>query len=248
MTVGGIVASADCDAAKLDALAFSDRTSVPYSDEIGDGLTLLFSESGLSLVGYGMSYRGDFTEMSRRVLGGHLQHEMLAKAAKTKCAHEHPVAIDATAGMGEDSFILAACGYEVTMLEKDPVIAALLADALRRAEGDAEIGGIISRMHLIEGDSIAYLGSLDCPPELVYLDPMFPERKKSGLIGKKLQLIQKLERPCDDERGLLDAALSAHPAKIVIKRPLKCAFLAGKTPGYSLKGKAIRYDCIVLPK
>ena len=248
MNSDSITVSAVGEAEREKAIAFSSCTSIPYSDENGDGLTLLFSAGGRSLVGYGMSYHGDFTSMARRVLGGHLQHEMLAKAAKTKSILEHPKAIDATAGMGEDSFILAACGYEVTMLEKDPVIAALLADALRRAEGDPDIGEIVSRMHFVEDDSIGYLRSLAEPPELVYLDPMFPERKKSGLIGKKLQLIQKLECPCSDESELLDAALSAHPAKIIIKRPLKGAYLAGKVPGYSIKGKAIRYDCTVLPK
>ena len=44
----------------------------------------------------------------------------------------------------------------------------------------------------------------------------------------------------------MEAAISAHPRKIVVKRPLKGPWLAGRKPHYSLKGKAIRYDCFVL--
>ena len=82
--------------------------------------------------------------------------------------------------------------------------------------------------------------------DVIYLDPMFPGRQKSGLINKKLQLIQKLEPPCSDEVELFEAAIQAKPSKIIVKRPLKSPFLAGKNPTYELKGKAIRYDCYAL--
>lgn len=226
---------------RAEAEALASHIGAPVSGTRGEGLTLLRNADGLSLVGYGMTYRGDFEGMLPRVTGGRLFHEMLVHIAKTK--EEHPTAVDATAGMGEDSFLLAAYGYEVTLLERDPVIAALLADALRRAEAHPILAPIAARMHLVEGDSIAYLQALSAPPDLVYLDPMFPERKKSGLIGKKLQLIQKLERPCGEEDVLFSAAMAAHPKKLVVKRPLKGPELAGVKPEYSIKGKAIRYDC-----
>ena len=73
---------------------------------------------------------------------------------------------------------------------------------------------------------------------------MFPEKRKSSLTKKKFQLIHELEKPCDDEEELLGAALSAHPRRIVIKRPLKGPYLAGIKPDYSIKGKTIRYDCL----
>lgn len=75
---------------------------------------------------------------------------------------------------------------------------------------------------------------------------MFPARQKSALIKKKFQLLQQLEQPCTDEDALLHAAIASAPYKIVIKRPLKGAWLADRKPDYSLKGKTIRYDCIVL--
>lgn len=230
----------DRDAADM----LSRQLGVPLADSMGEALTLVFDGTGLSLVGGGMRYQGDFARMLSRVTKGRLHHEMLVKLAKTKT--EHPVAVDAAAGMGEDSFLLAAAGYEVYLFERDRVIAALLGDALLRAEKDKQLRGIVGRMHLKEGDSIELMPQLGIVPEIVYLDPMFPPRKKSGLIHKKLQLIQKLEQPCADERELFDAAAALQPKKIIIKRPLNGAPLADRKPSYTVKGKAIRYDVVVL--
>ena len=230
----------DRDAADM----LSRQLGVPLADSMGEALTLVFDGTGLSLVGYGMCYQGDFAHMLSRVTKGRLHHEMLVKIARTKT--EHPVAVDAAAGMGEDSFLLAAAGYEVYLFEQDAVIAALLRDALYRAGEDDRLREIVGRMHLSEGNSIELMPRLGITPEIVYLDPMFPPRKKSGLIHKKLQLIQKLEQPCADERELFAAAAAMHPKKILIKRPLNGAPLADRKPSYTVKGKAIRYDVVVL--
>lgn len=228
-----------------EARILSERLGVRLSLSQGENLTVRVDGDGIALVGFGLTFRGDFEQMLRRVGHGHLQHEMLAHAAKTKA--DRPSAIDATAGMGEDSLILAACGYEVTMYEKNAVIAALLRDAMKRAEKNPELCEIVGRMHLEESDSINGLSELKEKPELIYLDPMFPKRRKSGLINKKLQLMQKLEQPCCNEIELLETAIEVRPKKIVIKRPLKGTYLAGKEPDYSIEGKAIRYDCFMFP-
>lgn len=227
-----------------DALA--KRLGVPISETPGDELTLYLDGDGLSLKGYGLSYQGDFEQMLYRISNGRILHEMLSRAAKIK--KEDPKAIDATAGMGEDSLLLAACGYEVTLFEQNPVIAALLEDTMKRAQKHPILVEIVNRMHLIEGDSIAYMSRCQETYDLIYLDPMFPARQKSGLIHKKLQLIQKLENPCSTEEALLEAAMKLGPEKIVVKRPLKGACLAQKEPNYTIRGKAIRYDCYVFPK
>lgn len=237
-----IVARDGADPAYVRAL--SDKTGAHIAQETGEGLTLLVDKDGLTLSGFGLSIKGDFGAMLRRVDKGRLAHEMLVKLAKTK--EPRPFAVDATAGMGEDAFLLAAAGYEVVLFESDPVIAALLSDALARALSEPRLSDIVSRMKLIEGDSVRGLAELDKAPDIVYLDPMFPARTKSGLVGKKLQLLQKLEKPCSSEEELLTAAIGAKPKKIIIKRPLNGPCLAGRKPSYSVKGKAIRYDCIVL--
>ncbi len=223
------------------AESFSRRTGSPIVNKPGDYLTVLFDSKGVSLSGFGLSYQGDFENMLHRVTNGRLQHEMLAKAVKTD--QENLKAIDATAGMGEDSLLLAACGYQVTLYEQNPVIAILLKDALRRAKKNTVLKDIVSRMQLVEGDSIEHLNKRLDPVNVIYLDPMFPGRQKSGLINKKLQLIQKLEPPCSKETALFDAAMAAQPSKIIVKRPLKSPYLDERVPSYSLKGKAIRYDC-----
>lgn len=216
-------------------------------------LYLKVSRDGLSLMRDGMELRPDFAEMLPRIKQGALQREMLVKAARVKGV-EAPRAVDATAGLGEDSLLLAAAGFTVTLCEADPVIAALLEDALARASAHEVLGPIVERMHLVAGDSritLARAGaSTGAQPDVVYLDPMFPGRTKSAAVKKKFQLIHGLERPTEplDEESLLQAALAAHPRKVVIKRPVKGPHLAGVKPSHAIAGKAVRYDCIVPPR
>ncbi|MCQ2463760.1 MAG: class I SAM-dependent methyltransferase, partial [Clostridia bacterium] len=106
------------------AESFSRRTGAALSDNPGDELTLLYDANGVTLTGYGLSFRGDFEQMLHRLTEGRLQHEMLVHITKTK--QPFPKAVDATAGMGEDSVLLAAAGYDVTMYEQNAVVAALL--------------------------------------------------------------------------------------------------------------------------
>lgn len=215
-------------------------------------LVLRLDENGLSLVGDGMMLRADFTAMLPRLRPGKLQNELLVRAAKLKGAPS-PKAFDATAGFGEDSLLLAAAGFDVTLYESDPVIAALLRDALERAKTHPELAGIVERMHVHEGDSIDRLRRMaetepaDEMPDIVYLDPMFPARSKSAAVKKKFQLLHLLERPCSNQDEILEAALSVHPRKVIVKRPSKGPCLADRKPSYSLAGKAVRYDCIVPP-
>ncbi len=239
----------DPGACREKAERIADKLKIPIrpasAGETEEGLFLSLDEEGLSLNQGGMKMRGDFLQMLPRLKQGKLQQEMLVKASKLKGLTERPTAIDATAGMGEDSMLLAAAGYEVYLFEKDPVIAALLEDALELARKTEELSETAERMHLTEGDSISVMNAGFIPADLIYLDPMFPSRSKSGLIKKKFQLLQQLERPCSDEEELLLAAFNAHPKRIVIKRPAKGPHLAGRKPSYSIDGKAIRYDCIV---
>lgn len=215
--------------------------------QVGNGLFLTDDGSGLTLTDGKLVLRGDFTGLLPRLKKSNLQSEFLVKASKIK-GIEHPVIIDATAGMGEDSMILAAAGFEVYLFEYDPVIAALLKDALDRAMEIPELKEAAGRMHFTEGNSIDNMSKLEIAPDVVLLDPMFPARQKSALVKRKFQLLQKLEKPCSDENELLQAALNVKPGRIVIKRPLKGPFLGGMKPSYSLTGKAIRYDCIVIPR
>ena len=212
--------------------------------ELPQGLELKRDDKGLVLVGGDMELRGDFAHMLPRLRQANLRRELLVRAARIKGAAA-PVVVDATAGLGEDSLLLAAAGCEVTLCERDAVIAALLRDALERAANVPELSEAVGRMRLVEGDSIHTLRSLEQAPGVVFLDPMFPEKRKRAATNKKLQLFQQLERPCEDEDALMRAALDAHPRKVVVKRPLKGPYLAGIKPSSSLMGKVVRYDIVI---
>ena len=214
---------------------------------IGEATLCRLADGSLALVGDGLQMQGDFARMLPRLKQNNLQNEMLVKAAKIKHPDRLLTAIDATAGLGEDAILLAAAGFQVQMYERNPIIAALLQDALERAAKMEELSAIVSRMTFTEADSITALQQLTDRPDIILLDPMFPERQKSALIKKKFQLLHSIEQPCQDGEALLQAAIQAHPRKIIIKRPLKGPYLADVRPSHSLSGKAIRYDCIVLP-
>lgn len=213
-----------------------------------DGLQLIYDENALTLTDGDLKLSADLTNMIPRLKPNNLNGEMLVKASKIK-NHEGPLTLlDATAGMGEDSLLLAAAGFNVMLYEYDPVIGVLLEDALKRAKDTPELAEAAGRMTLYKEDSIKAMSEMTIAPDVVLLDPMFPERKKSALIKKKFQLLQQLESPCTNEKDMLEAAIKAGPRKIVIKRPLKGPFLADRKPDYSLKGKAIRYDCFVFAR
>lgn len=218
-------------------------------DDSSRGICLLVDEGGLWLCGDGLRTQGDFVRLLPRLTPHALARELLVRAARIKGV-EHPRAIDATAGMGEDSLLLAAAGFEVDLYERDPVICELLHDALHRASEHPGLASVVARMQLHGEDSTQVLLSLAeerTRPDVVFLDPMFPARQKSALVKKKFQLIHRLEAPAMDEEELLEAALAARPRKVVIKRPPKGPFLAGRKPGHSVVGKAVRYDVIVPP-
>lgn len=279
-----IVLKTDGDRAYAEALAAHLKTTLLDATPEAS-IWLSVDAAGLSLTDGDQAMRGDFTKLQKRLQYHNLTHELLVKATKVK-GREKLRVIDATAGMGEDSLLLAASGCEVTLYEQDPVIAALLQDTMRRTLEEAALHEIVMRMQLVEGDSIDHLRKLgeaatgsnvQCGmegedahhgssphetldatangsdialkrPDVIYLDPMFPERQKSGLVKKKFQLIHYLEAPAENEEALMQAAIAARPFKIVVKRPAKGPYLAGLKPSYSLDGKAIRYDCYVYPE
>jgi len=227
---------------------FTESNDISINTKLPDGLSLIYGDNNaLTLTDGKLELSADLGESIRRLRPDNLNRELLVKAAKIKNSiHERPIAIDATAGFGEDSLLLAAAGFEVQLYEYDAVIATLLADALRRAADEPKLKDAVSRMKLINADSTKAMHELSFTPDVVLLDPMFPAREKSALIKKKFQLLQKLEKPCSDESSLLEAAFAAKPHKIVIKRPVKGPFLADKKPDYSIKGKSVRYDCFVI--
>jgi 16S rRNA (guanine1516-N2)-methyltransferase len=165
-----------------------------------------------------------------------------------------PSILDATAGLGRDSFVFASLGCQVQMVERHPVVAALLDDGLKRACDDPEIGPWVrERVTLIHASSHSALLSLANDPEhnlpdVVYLDPMYPHpenKKKSALIKKEMRVFQALVGKDDDADDLLDPALQLAQKRVVVKRPDYADFLAQKSPAMSIETKKNRFDVYV---
>lgn len=213
-----------------------------------NGLKLEKTENGLVLTDGKLSLMADFSTMLSRVSSNKIGGEALIKAAK----QGEGLAVDATAGLGEDSFLLAAAGYKVLMIEKNPVIAKLLQDAIDLGMKNEDLAPIVSRMSLVEGDSVEILtkdSKTFANPAMIYLDPMFPGRTKSGLIKKKFQLLQQLEAPEENPEELFFAARAINPGKIIVKRPAKEAPITNNIkPTYTISGNVIRYDCYFFPE
>jgi 16S rRNA (guanine1516-N2)-methyltransferase len=188
--------------------------------------------------------RADFargTAAHRRRFGGG-GGQMIARAVGI-APGVRPQVLDATAGLGCDAFVLAGLGCEVTLIERNPLVAALLEDGLRRALADAAAAPAASRMRLREGDALALMRDwAGEAPQVIYLDPMFPRRGKSALVKKEMRLFRPLVGDDDDAPLLLAAALSLAAYRVVVKRPRRAPPLGGMAPAYALEGKSSRFD------
>jgi 16S rRNA (guanine1516-N2)-methyltransferase len=155
--------------------------------------------------------------------------------------------LDATAGLGRDSFVLADLDCEVTLCEREPVIAEMLAWGLRAAavSGDPWLTAVVARMRLLGGDARNLTARELAGVEVIYLDPMFAEPGRRAAAKKEMALFQRLlgsaPDPADDE-ALLRWALATDAARVVVKRPLRAPPLAGCEPSHALRGRAVRFD------
>lgn len=172
-----------------------------------------------------------------RLQRGRAQHERLVKALGR--LPEQSVVVDATAGLGRDSALLAAAGYQVLMIEEQAPLQLLLEDALAHCPSTLSL-------RLLKGTAQQWLPTLT--PQVVYLDPMFPERRKSAAVKKELAWLQHIAPipAVEEEQELLTLARQVATHKVVVKRPAKAPYLAQETPSSQLNGKAVRFD-VYLP-
>ena len=181
------------------------------------------------------------TMAHRRKFGGG-RGEAVAKAVGIKGKYL-PDVVDATAGLGRDAFVLASLGCKVRMLERNPVVAALLDDGLARGYRDAEIGPWLrERMTLLHASSLTALSELSPKPEVVYLDPMYPHKQKSALVKKEMRVFQGLVGPDEDADGLLEPARRLATKRIVVKRPDYAPSMADIAAQAAVVTKSHRFD------
>lgn len=218
--------------------------------DIRDVPVLLFLDEhglGLQLTGKGAPgpVRAEFVsgKMGYRREHGGGAGQLVAKAVGLQKTKATLHVLDATAGLGQDAFVLASLGCRVTLFERNPVIHALLEDGLARAALNVDCAPIIERMTLREGSSIDWLSSAsEGVADVIYLDPMFPHRDKSALVKKEMQVFRMIVGDDDDSERLLSAALAAATYRVVVKRPRKAPAIEGPEPATRIEGKSSRYD------
>ena len=212
---------------------------------------LRYDERGLCLCQQGekgvvqVDFAGGAAQYRRTKGGG----ELIAKAVQHTA---QPVVWDTTGGLGRDSFVLANLNLAVHTFEQHPAVFALLQDGLHRAAQSPEIAAIAARITLHQGNAAALMPALAAQtgqPDVVYLDPMYPERQKSAAVKKKMAYFHALigQPENANDAALLQAARAIAKKRIVVKRPRLGEFLCGEKPAYQYAGKSTRFD-VYLPK
>lgn len=169
--------------------------------------------------------------------------ELLAKAVGIKKRITLKV-LDATAGLGTDAFILANLGCNVTMLERSPIIGSLLEDGLRRLNANALGKKLKLKLNLTQAidfiNKIFYMNQE--APDIIYLDPMYPERTKSALGKKQMRILHAIVGEDQDIADVFDIALKVAQKRVVVKRPKLAMYLCNKKPDIIYSGKSSRFD------
>lgn len=155
--------------------------------------------------------------------------------------------IDATAGLCRDSFHMVSLGCIVTALENNQSIFEVINFYVSRLPDT-------HKFQLIHINAHNYFEQLhkDNWPDVIYLDPMFPEKKKSAKSGKESELLKSLVEPPspEEESALLLAALAVTKKRVVVKRPIHAPELKAISnkkikPRVQFKGRSVRYDVYV---
>ncbi len=235
------------DQPKAEQLA--ERLKLPLSESsAGFDFLLTYTEARLELQKTNSKIGGVYADFVSGKVGHRFRYgggrgQLIAKAVGLKNG-KTPSILDLTAGLGRDGFVLASMGCEVTMVERSPIVAALLRDGLERVVAVPEIMEVIERASLLEQEGVNYLQSLTegGRPDVCYLDPMYPHSKKSALPGKEMMLFREVVGEDQDTEELLDAAREAARGRVVVKRPRKAPPLGHPEPDFQITGKSTRYD------
>ena len=237
-----------------DARKLANRFALPLLDRPPQsGFYLCLTIAGLELrqAGAGapgpirIDFAGGAMDHRRRFGGG--RNQPLARAVGLKPGFS-PVVWDATAGLGRDGFVLASLGCRVTLCERSPVLAALLADGLQRAALHSELDDWLEqRLRLVHADARPALAALDegQRPDVIYLDPMYPPGKDHVLVKKEMRALQQILGPDRDSGELLDVARHTALRRVVVKRPGRAGWVTGLKPTTCIESRKTRYDVYV---
>jgi 16S rRNA (guanine1516-N2)-methyltransferase len=184
--------------------------------------------------------------MGYRRLSGRTRRQPIAQAVGLR---NGPVSlVDATAGLGRDSFLLACLGCTVTAIERSPVLAALVSDGIARAGGHSpKLDEVLARLRFVLGDARDVLRTMTdaSAPDTIYIDPMYPPSKKSALVKKEMRVCRRLVGDDPDAGELFDLARQVAKKRVVVKRQPHAPPL-GPRPTTTCLGTRVRYDVYVV--
>lgn len=237
---------------RKEALALADNLSLPFVKPSSKDYSflLVLTNDRLELQQSGARAPGPVTV---DFLGGRTGHrakyggstsQAIARAVGVRGNHK-PRVIDACAGLASDAFVLACLGCHVSAVERSPIIAALVHDGLLRATADPRLAPFLKdHFELVVADAKGHLQKLNQNelPDVVYLDPMFPERKKSALVKKEMRALAQIVGEDNDTEELLRIALEKAKERVVVKRPRHADHLGMLKPHSSIAGKTTRFD------
>jgi len=149
--------------------------------------------------------------------------------------------LDAMAGFGVDAMVMLGLGCQVQLIERSVIMCVLLHDTLDRFKLTHHIGDT----SLDCGDVVAFLGALSGPPQfdVIYLDPMFPQRKKNALPNRRAQLLSRLVTRTESEQSVIHLVeLSRQHAgmRVVLKR--RRTDPVALKPDWQISARSVRYD------
>ena len=254
----------------LDIEPFPEKLNQKRRQQLSETSTqpilLLDEKNKLSWLSDGLSVAPEWDKLQRRVVSAGRKSELLLQAAKIT---SDSTVIDATAGFGHDSLILASTGAQVTMLEQQPLMALLLLAEQQRMRALPNWQKLMSRLQIINVDALSYFAKLKAESvndikendakvvDVIYLDPMFPEDSyqdsktgKGAKVGKHMQALHQLARPptSEEELQLLQNAQAVvsqdgeKQGRVVVKRPQLAPLLAHQQPSESWHNEAVRFD------
>lgn len=163
-----------------------------------------------------------------RISSGNLLIKALGKRAR--------VVADLSAGMGVDAFTIASTGRKVYCIERCPPVAMLLFDGISRCPP-----GLADLICMHYCDSRLWLTQQSGNLDVIYIDTMFREKKKSVKSSKQMQILRELAGEDLDAQSLIDCALSQAVSRVIVKKSANAAQPA--TPAIvQYRGKTIRFD------
>lgn len=236
------------------AQTFALAQQLPLLPDINDSflLQLHFHANGIELYDRELdtSIQVDFISgaLAHREKFGGGKGQAIAKAIGLH-KFDRPTVIDASAGLARDAFVLATLGCQLTLVEQSPILFCLLKDGIERALSASDNTHPVNNFcNLVYANTRLYLEHMDIDsrPDVIYFDPMYPERKKSALVKKDMQILHKLIGANEDETELLETALQYAKRRVAVKRPIHAEPLVGIKPTMAITSKKTRYDVYVL--